>query len=104
VDDVIDAFLRAGAGEQSKGQIYNLGGDEPISLKSLAELLIELAGQGTFRLVPFPAERKRIDVGDVHSSYTRIRDDVGWRPKTSLREGLSCTIDYYRKYREHYWR
>ena len=104
VDDVIDAFLRAGACDQSKGQIYNLGGDEPINLKALAELLIELAGQGTFRLVPFPAERKRIDVGDVHSSYIHIRDDLGWRPKTSLREGLSCTIDYYRKYREHYWR
>ncbi len=104
VDDVVDAFLRAGAGDQSNGRIYNLGGDEPISLKSLAELLIELAGRGTFRLVPFPAERKRIDVGDVYSSYTRIRDDLGWRPNTSLREGLSRTIDYYRKYREHYWR
>jgi UDP-glucose 4-epimerase len=103
VDDVVDAFLRAAASDEGNGQIYNLGSDEPISLKALAEILVELAGQGSYRLVPFPAERKRIDVGNVYSSYFRIRDHLGWRPTTSLREGLARTIEYYRQYREHYW-
>lgn len=103
VDDVVDAFLTAAASDKSSGQIYNLGSDEPISLKALAELLIEIAGQGSYRLVPFPPERKRIDVGDVYSAYFRIRDHLGWRPTTLLREGLSRTIDYYRRHREHYW-
>ncbi len=104
VDDVVDAFLRAGASDESNGRIYNLGSDEPVSLKSLAELLIELAGHGSYQLVPFPEERKRIDVGDAYSSYVHIRDHLGWRPTTPLREGLSRTIDYYREHREHYWR
>ena len=103
VGDVADAFLRAAASDRSDGQIYNLGSDEPISLKDLVELLIELAGQGSYRLTPFPAERKRIDVGDVYCAYFRIRDQLGWRPSTSLRQGLAQTIAYYRQYGEHYW-
>ena len=103
VDDVVDAFLIAAASDKSNGQIYNLGSDGPISLKALAELLIEIAGQGSYRLVPFPPERKRIDVGDVYSAYFRIRDHLDWRPVTQLREGLSQTINYYRQYKEHYW-
>lgn len=103
VGDVVDAFLRAAASGRSDGQIYNLGSDEPISLKDLVELLIELAGQGSYRLTPFPAERKRIDVGDVYCAYFRMRDQLGWRPSTSLRQGLAQTIAYYRQYGEHYW-
>lgn len=103
VDDVVDAFLRAAASDISNGQIYNLGGDKPVSLKALVELLIELAGQGSYRLVPFPAERKRIDVGDVYCTYARIQDQLGWRPTTPLSEGLGRTIEYYRQYGEHYW-
>jgi len=103
VDDVVDAFLRAAANDNSAGQIYNLGGDRPISVKSLAELLIELAGQGSYRLVPFPPERRRIDIGDVYSAYSRIRDHLDWQPTTPLREGLASTIEYYRQYGEHYW-
>lgn len=103
VDDVAEAFLCAAASDNSNGQIYNLGSDEPVSLKALVELLIDIAGQGSYRLVSFPLERKRIDIGDVYSAYFRIRDHLGWRPTTPLCEGLARTIDYYRKYREHYW-
>ena len=103
VDDVVDAFLLAAVSEDSNGHIYNLGSDHPISLKRLAELLIEIAGQGSYRLVPFPPERKRIDVGDVYSAYFHIRDHLGWRPAVPLREGLARTIEYYRQHREHYW-
>ena len=104
VDDVVDAFLRAAANDQSDGQIYNLGDDEPISLKFLVELLIELVGQGNYRLVPFPENRKRIDIGDAYSTYFRIQKHLGWRPTTPLCEGLARTIDYYRQYGEHYWK
>jgi len=103
VDDVVDAFLRAGASDLANGEVFNLGADRAISLLELAELLIEIAGQGSYRLVPWPEERKRIDIGDVYSNYFKIMTTLGWRPRTPLREGLARTIEYYRKYREHYW-
>src|ERR671932_2643703 len=40
VDDACDAFLRAGASDVSNGEVFNLGGSEPISLRDLLDLLI----------------------------------------------------------------
>ncbi|MBL7064957.1 MAG: NAD-dependent epimerase/dehydratase family protein [Anaerolineae bacterium] len=103
VDDVVEALLLAAADSTADGQIYNLGGDEPINLLDLAELLIELNGGGSYRIVPFPADRKRIDIGDFYGDYTKIRTQLGWRPAVPLREGLERTIAFYHQCREHYW-
>jgi len=102
VDDVVDAFLRAGAMDAAVGQVFNLGGDEPVALLDLAKLLIEVAGQGSFRLVPFPAERKRIDIGDFFADSSKIRTLLGWKPEINLREGLARTLAYYREHKEAY--
>ena len=102
VDDVVDAFLRAGAGEAANGRVYNLGGQAPISLRELATLIVEIAGSGSITVVPWPPERKQIDIGDVYSSHERIAAELGWQPATSLRDGLERTIRYYRENQEHY--
>jgi len=103
VDDVVDAFLRAGATDETNGQVYNLGGLVPISLLDLTQMLVTIAGQGSVRLVPWPEARKRIDIGDVYSSYAKIDAALGWRPTTTLQDGLAQTIAYYRQHRQHYW-
>jgi UDP-glucose 4-epimerase len=73
VDDAVEAFLLAGASEQADGQVFNLGGDQPISLKDLAALLVEVNGGGRFTTRPFPADRQRIDIGDYYADFSRIR-------------------------------
>ena len=57
---------------------------------------------GVGRLTPWPPERKKIDIGDVYSSYARIEQDLGWRPTTSLQAGLQTTLAYYRQHWEKY--
>ena len=103
VDDVVDAFLRAGASDAVNGQVFNLGGQAPISLLALAQLLVNVADQGSVRLVPWPEERKRIDIGDVYSSYARIQSVLGWQPTTDLRTGLAQTVAYYQQHHQQYW-
>jgi len=102
VDDVVDAFLRAGASDAADGQVFNLGGDEAVSLLELTKLMIEIAGRGSYRLVPFPPERKRIDIGDFHADTRKIRATLGWTPRIPLREGLTRTIEFYLRHQEHY--
>jgi UDP-glucose 4-epimerase len=102
VDDVVDAFLRAGAMDAADGEVFNLGGDEPVSLLELAKTLVEIAGAGSYVLAPFPPERKRIDIGDFYADTTKIRKALGWAPRVKLREGLQRTIDYYRQHRDRY--
>lgn len=103
VDDVVNALLLAVSSDKSSGQVYNLGSPEPIQLIDLARLMIEIFGTGRYELRPFPPERLRIDIGDYQGDYSKIRDELGWRPKTSLREGLAHTFEYYRQHQEHYW-
>jgi UDP-glucose 4-epimerase len=98
VDDVVDAMLRVAATEETRGRIYNLGGDERINLKTLAELLVQCnGGKGRFEVVPFPPERKRIDIGDYYGEFSAITEAVGWRPSTCLREGVTRTLDFFRE-------
>ena len=102
VDDVVDAFLRAGATDSSDGQVFNLGDGTPVSLLELVKLLMEVAEGGSYTLVPFPPERKRIDIGDFYADISKIRATLGWAPRRPLREGLEETIRYYREHRDRY--
>ncbi|MEK6573048.1 MAG: NAD-dependent epimerase/dehydratase family protein [Chloroflexota bacterium] len=103
VDDVVDALLRAAADDRTIGEIYNLGGDEVVSLRDLAERLVGIHGSGAYKLVPFPAEQKAIDIGDYYGNYFKIKHALGWQPKVTLAEGLKRTLDYYRQHHAEYW-
>jgi UDP-glucose 4-epimerase len=103
VDDASDAFLKAGASDVANGQVFNLGGPEPISLRDLLDLMIEVAGRGSYKLVPFPDEKKAIDIGSVYADYNKIHRALGWEPLTDLREGLERSMAFYRDHRSEYW-
>jgi UDP-glucose 4-epimerase len=103
VDDAVEAFLLAAAREEADGEVFNLGGDESVSLLELAELILELAPEASFRLVPFPDERLSIDIGDYVANDGKIRGRLGWTPRVGLREGLARSLDYYREHAGDYW-
>jgi dTDP-glucose 4,6-dehydratase/UDP-glucose 4-epimerase len=103
VDDCVDALLLAGASDEANGEAFNLGGGERISLKDLAVLITNLGVEGSCEIVPFPPERKAIDVGDYYGDFSKIRTSLGWEPRINLRKGLWTTVVYYKKHHEHYW-
>jgi UDP-glucose 4-epimerase len=102
VDDAIGAFLLAATHAEAAGRVYNLGGDGHVSLLDLAETLIRVADSGRLRLIPFPDDRKAIDIGDFYADYSAIEHDLGWRPLVGLEEGLARTLHYYREHGEAY--
>ena len=103
VDDVVDALVLVALSKDSSGEVFNLGHDQPVSLRETAEQLIALHGKGTYQLIPFPAERQIIDIGDYYGDFGKIRRHLGWRPTTSLQEGLRHTLEFYERNAEHYW-
>ena len=96
VDDAADAFLRAGATSACDGDVFNVGGDEPISHRDLVQMLVRIAGSGSVRFVDWPADKKRIDIGSFYSNSEKFRGATGWRPTVSLEEGLRRTLAFYR--------
>ena len=102
VDDVVDAFLRAGSIDAVNGDVFNVGGPEPISHRDLVQLLIETAGGGSVRFVDWPPEKKVIDIGSFYSNSEKFQRTAGWRQTVALREGLRRTIEFYRANLPHY--
>ena len=102
VDDCVEAMLLAAANDTVNGMALNMGGDAVISLRQLATLLTELHGSGSFTIREFPAERKKIDIGDYYSSDALLRSMLGWTPTVSLREGMQRTLAYFSSHLERY--
>ncbi len=102
VDDAVEAFLLAAARPEAVGQVFNLGGPPRVTLQRLAELLVEVNRGGAFVVREFPADRRKIDIGDYFADGRLIARRLGWRPRTDLRTALARTVAYYRRELRHY--
>lgn len=98
VDDVADAFLRAGADDRCNGEVFNVGGAEPIAHRDLVKLLIDVAKRGSTRFVPWPPDKKAIDIGSFYADSSKFSTLTGWNPAVSLAEGLARTVAFYREH------
>jgi UDP-glucose 4-epimerase len=102
VDDAVRALLLAASSERARGAVYNLGGP-PVTLRELAEMMVEVNGGGSYTVVPFPADRKAIDIGDYYGDFSKIRNELGWEPTMPLEEGLARSLEFYRSNGPRYW-
>jgi UDP-glucose 4-epimerase len=102
VEDAVQAFLLAATEPKTAGEVYNLGGSEVIDLVSLAKLLVEVHGGGSYTIREFPAEQHAIDIGNYYSDFSKIRSQLGWEPRRSLRGTIERTLAFYRDSLGHY--
>jgi len=103
VDDVADAFLRAGADDRTNGEAFNVGGSEPIAHADLAARLVALAQTTSdVRFVPWPDEKRRIDIGSFYTDSSKFSRTTGWQPQVSLSDGLTRTLAFYRAHLDRY--
>jgi UDP-glucose 4-epimerase len=102
VDDAADAFLRAGACDTCDGEVFNVGGTEPIAHRDLVQVLLDVAGCGSVSYVPWPPDKKQIDIGSFYTDSTKFMKASGWAPRVGLREGFERTIAFYRDHLPRY--
>jgi UDP-glucuronate 4-epimerase len=75
--------------------IYNIGNNQPVEITEVVRLLEEAIGR--------PAKRELLPIqpGDLLDTFADIADlekAVGFKPKTPIREGIRCFVDWYKKY------
>ncbi len=102
VDDAVEAFLLAGRVRNPQSRTLNIGGSETLELLRIAEVISAACGGNPPVLREFPPERKAIDIGSYYADYSRIRSELGWKPRVTFEEGVRRTVDYYRQHMDAY--
>lgn len=102
VDDVVCAMLLAITNHQCYGKFFNLGSPKAYSLVQFVDILGQYCKFRT-ETVPFPDDKKIIDIGDYYGDYSRFRAATSWQPAVDLNEGLEKTVAFYREHKEVYW-
>lgn len=95
VDDAVDALLAAALTPATDGQVYNIGSEEVLTLRESAEIIGAVWPGAQFRVKEFPADRKKIDIGDYYSNFDLFRAATGWAPRVSFRDGVSRSLAYF---------
>ncbi|MFA6587803.1 MAG: NAD-dependent epimerase/dehydratase family protein [Patescibacteria group bacterium] len=103
INDLIAGIITAVTNPKTDGQIYNLGSGLATPFKKMAELVIEIAGGGKLKKVPWPKNYDNFETGDFYADITSIKSAIDWMPSTSLRDGVKKTVEYYKQNRKYYW-
>lgn len=99
IDDAINAYILLAKIDMSligNNRIFNFGSDSKISVENLINKIINLSGK---KITIEKIEGGR--VSEIRSQYVSFRKStklLGWRPKTTLEEGLRKTLRWYEKY------
>ena len=94
VDDLIEAFVALMASPADFTGPVNLGNPAEITIRRLAELVVELVGsRSKLEYLPLPSDDPKQRQPDISLARQRL----GWEPMTELRDGLERTISYFDK-------
>ena len=100
VVDLVAAGVRLMETTGAYGEVINLGGDRPITIRRLADLVKELTGSAS-RIVHIPFEDAYEpgfeDMQHRKPDLSRARALIGFAPRRSLRDVLVDVIDYQRQ-------
>ncbi len=92
ISDLVDGIIRLA--ESNVNDPVNIGNPHEMSIEEMARVIIAMTGS-TSRVVfkPLPTDDPKVRKPDI----TRARTLLGWEPKVPLDQGLTSTIDYFRK-------
>ena len=96
VDDIVDGVLRA-LDRPSGYRIYNLGESRTVSLAELVKVIGEVTGTEPV------LDRHPMQPGDVVVTYADVSKacaELGYRPRTEIRDGIERFLEWYRETQE----
>lgn len=102
VSDVVEALLRAADCKEANGESFVIGSGSPVTIKELANHIVDISGNGIVETTPWPEEWERIKVGDIYVDPEKASKLLDWTATTDLNTGLERTLDYSESHRDAY--
>jgi UDP-glucuronate 4-epimerase len=114
VDDIVEGVIRAldrtaaadpdwqatspdPAASNAPYRVYNIGNSEPVELMHLIETIESCLGvSAQMNMMPMQPG----DVPETHADIGDLQRDIGFRPSTSIEEGVGRFVEWYREYYE----
>jgi UDP-glucuronate 4-epimerase len=112
IDDIVEGVVRAldrpaqsnpdwngvtpdPASSSAPWRLYNIGSNHPVELGRFIEVLEKALGKDAKKeLLPLQPG----DVPDTYANVQSLVDDIGYKPSTSLEEGIARFVAWYREY------
>lgn len=101
IDDIITGIVKLLDKNQSGHTVYNIGNNNPEKLMTFINSLEEALSQSLNRKVEFEKIYEQIKPGDVPATYAstdKLQAAIGFKPETSIQEGLQRFTDWYVTY------
>lgn len=93
IDNVIQANILAMEKDHLRGEVFNIGCGERISLNKLLEILYDIFG---FRIPPMYMEPRKGDVRHSLADIGMARNILNYKPLVKIEEGLKKTVKYFK--------
>ena len=95
IEDIIEGVLLAATKKDALGEVINLASGNPTSICSIIKEVVGITGGGSpqwggvsYRI----GENMRL-----YADITKAKRILKWKPKTTIKEGLKETVDFYKK-------
>jgi len=95
IDDVIIGIIKILKSNKSSGEIFNIGTGKPVQIKQVIKKICKIIGKGKpiFGKINFRSD----EIARLYPNINKIQKVINWKPKIKLNNGLSKTINYYKK-------
>ncbi len=97
-DDLIEAVLLASTRPEAIGKVINVSSGVPVLLKEIARLTALTIDKDAENLLDIgKMDYRANEIMDYVAGYQLAENILGWRPRTTLHDGLTATVEYFRK-------
>ena len=102
VTDLVEAFDLILKHTEPIPEPINIGSSREIKIIDLANMIIDLTGQNG-KIKPVSVEPRPGEVDRLCADNSKAKELLGWKPKHSLKDGLTKLVDWYKYYKSEEW-
>lgn len=97
VKDCVEAFITAAKSDKVVGEVFNIAGGHPISIKDLAYMMVNTLGLSEKTEVVFTGNSWKGDIVKLYADLSKIKENLGFEPKTRLNEGILKLWEWFKE-------